>query len=93
MTLASHLADDPRAGRQLVEVVVEHDGAAHRVTVGPPFIAVWPCVTWTWPLAPVSEEPMASLTTRLGNRSRNWSLTLGENTAAVDASANSDEVS
>ena len=56
------------------------------VTVGPPRMAVLPGSTTTMPLAPPSDEPTASVITRLGKRSRNWSFTDGENTAAVDDS-------
>ena len=60
-------------------------------TVGPPFIAVLPFSTTMMPLAPPSDEPMASVSTTLGKRSRNWSLSDGENTAAVDDSDSSDD--
>ena len=56
------------------------------VTVGPPCMAVFPGSTTTMPLAPPSDDPMASVITSLGKRSRNWSFTDGENTAAVDDS-------
>src|SRR5262245_383441 len=49
-------------------------------------MAVLPASTTTMPLAPPSDEPTASVITRLGNRSRYWSFTDGENTAAVDDS-------
>jgi hypothetical protein len=42
------------------------------------------------PLAPVSEEPMASTIIRFGNSSRKRSLSTGEKTTAVEASTNSE---
>ena len=52
---------------------------------------VSPLPTTRIPLAPVSDEPMASTIIRFGNSSRYWSLTVGEKMAAVDASTNSDD--
>ena len=43
------------------------------------------------PLAPPSDEPTASVMTRFGKRSRNWSLSDGEKMAAVDDSDRSDD--
>ena len=59
-------------------------------TRGPP---MWcsPLATMLVPPNPVSDEPIESVMTRLGSSSRNFSLMLGENSAAVVASRNSDE--
>jgi hypothetical protein len=62
-------------------------------TVGPPFIAVLPFCTTVYPLAPPSDEPTASDTAMFGNRSKNWSFTDGENTAAVLPTAKSEDTS
>ena len=60
-------------------------------TVGPPFMAVLPGVTMTSPLLPDSDEPMASVITRLGRCSKSCSFTDGENTAALLLMPTSDE--
>ncbi len=62
-----------------------------RRTVGPLFMAVLPAVTTVMPLLPPSDDPMASVITRLGRCSKNWSLTGAENSAADDTTANSDD--
>ena len=54
-------------------------------------MAVLPAVTTVMPLLPPSEDPMASVITRLGRRSKNWSLTGAEKSAADDTTASSDE--
>ena len=59
----------------------------------PPALTVAPFSTRRMPLNPVSDEPTASLMKRLGSRSSSSSFTTGENTAAVEPSAKSDEVS
>jgi hypothetical protein len=43
------------------------------------------------PPKPVSDDPIESVMTRFGSSSRNFSLILGENSAAVLASRNSDD--
>jgi hypothetical protein len=63
------------------------------VTVGPPFMAVAPALTKVTPSPPASDDPMASVRIRLGKIRRKSSLTLGENTAAVDVTAYSDDAS
>ena len=59
-------------------------------TVGLP---AWRCalLTTTIPLAPPSDEPMASVITTSGKRSRNWSLSEGEKMAAVEDSDRIDD--
>ena len=52
-----------------------------------PSVAVLPFSTRRMPLNPPSDEPTASLMNRFGRSSNSWSLTVGENTAAVDAIA------
>jgi hypothetical protein len=54
-------------------------------------MAVLPLATTEYPVAPLSDEPTESVSTRSGRCSRNWSFTLGENTAAVLDSANSED--
>ena len=61
------------------------------VTVGPLLMAVSPGFTWVIPLLPDSDEPMASVMTRLGKWRKNSSLTDGENSAAVDVKPMSEE--
>ena len=60
------------------------------VTRGPPLCGASLATTLV-PPNPVSEEPIESVMTRLGSSSRNFSLMLGENSAAVVASRNSDD--
>ena len=50
-------------------------------------MAVLPAVTTVIPLFPPSEDPMASVITRLGRWTKNWSLTGAENSAADDTTA------
>ena len=59
------------------------------VTRGPP-VCDWPFATMLVPPKPVSEEPIESVMMRLGSSSRNFSLMLVENSAAVLASRNSE---
>ena len=60
------------------------------VTRGPP-VCDWPLATMLVPPKPVSEEPIESVMIRLGSSSRNFSLRLVENSAAVLASRNSED--
>ena len=60
------------------------------VTRGPP-VCDCPLATTLVPPKPVSEEPIESVMMRLGSSSRNFSLMLVENSAAVLASRNNDE--
>ena len=60
------------------------------VTRGPPLCGA-SLATMLVPPKPVSEEPIESVMTRLGSSSRSFSLMLGENSAAVLASRNSDD--
>src|SRR6202035_5807928 len=53
-------------------------------TVGPLFMDVPPGLIIEIPLLPDSEDPMASVMTRFGNREKNASLTEEEKSAAVD---------
>ncbi len=57
------------------------------VTRGPP-VCDCPLATMLVPPKPVSEEPIESVMIRLGSSSRNFSLMLVENSAAVLASRN-----
>ena len=61
------------------------------LTVGPLFIAVPPLVMVAIPLLPDSEEPTASVITRLGKWRKNSSLTGAEKSAADDVTASKDE--
>ena len=61
------------------------------LTVGPPFIAVFPGETIARPCAPLSEAPTASVITRSGRCRKNCSLTDGEKMAAVLLMAASDD--
>jgi hypothetical protein len=78
-----------RARLDFVAVVVEDDGP---LVDGPPVCAS-PLATTLVPPKPVSEEPMESVITRLGSSSTSFSLMLGENSAAVLASRNSEDKS
>ena len=60
------------------------------VTRGPPLCGA-SLATMLVPPKPVSDEPIESVMTRLGSSSSNFSLMLGENSAAVLASRNSDD--
>ena len=61
-------------------------------TVGPPL--VWlPLTTTVYPVPPPSDDPMASVTTRLGKVSRYWSFSAEENSAAVEDRANNEVMS
>ncbi len=53
-------------------------------TVGPLRMAVPPGLIMEIPLLPASEDPTASVITRLGNCAKNASLTEGEKSAAVE---------
>ena len=59
----------------------------------PVALAVLPFSTSRMPLNPLSDDPTASLMNRFGRSSKNWSLTTGENTAAVELMATSDDMS
>ncbi len=61
------------------------------VTVGPLFMVVPPGLIIEMPLLPPSDDPMASVMTRLGKCSKNWSLTEGEKRAAVEVTPKSDD--
>ncbi len=56
-------------------------------------MVVLPFSTSRIPLKPLSDEPTASLMNRFGSRSKSWSFTTGEKTAAVELMATSDDVS
>ncbi len=60
---------------------------AEIVGAGSPFVAA------RMPLNPPSDDPTASLMIRFGRSWKSCALTTGENTAAVDAIATSDDVS
>jgi len=62
------------------------------VTVGPPRCSA-PAVTKVSPAKPVSEEPIASVIMTLGSALAQASLTTGENSAALDEIAISEEAS
>ncbi len=62
------------------------------VTVGPPRCSA-PAATKPKPAKPVSEEPIASVMTTLGSNVVQSSLTTGENSAALEEMATSDEAS
>ena len=52
--------------------------------ISPVSFEVAPFSTSRSPLKPLSDDPTASLTYTFGSSSKSWSLTTGENTAAVD---------
>ena len=60
-------------------------------TVGPLFMAVPPGLIMEMPLLPPSDEPMASVMTRLGKRLKKASLTAGEKRAAVEVMPKSED--
>ncbi len=62
------------------------------VTVGPPRYSA-PAVTKVSPPKPVSEDPIASVMTTPRSAWAQASLTTGENSAALDEMATSDEAS
>ncbi len=62
------------------------------VTLGPPLVFA-PALTKLIPVNPVSDEPIASVITTFGNAARHASRTAGENSAALEESASSDEAS
>ena len=62
------------------------------VTVGPPRCCA-PALTKLRPVNPVSDEPIASVITTFGSAAVQASLTAGENSAALEEMATSDEAS
>ncbi len=62
------------------------------VTRGPPLVFA-PALTKLMPVKPVSDEPIASVITTFGSAARQASRTVGENSAALEESARTDEAS